>query len=80
MAQHGVEVRAHLLHAQLQQLGQLPGHADGLSSKALGSTRLPRMITGTWTVLAVLVAEEALAQLGQPVLSALQGASFSALA
>ena len=31
-AQHGVEVRAHLLHAQLQQLGQLPGH------EALGST------------------------------------------
>ena len=30
MAQHGVEVRAHLLHAQLQQLGQLLGHAERL--------------------------------------------------
>ena len=30
MAQHGVEVGAHLLHAQLQQLGQLPGHAERL--------------------------------------------------
>ena len=30
MAQHGVKVRAHLLHAQLQQLGQLPGHAERL--------------------------------------------------
>ena len=30
VAQHGVEVGAHLLHAQLQQLGQLPGHAERL--------------------------------------------------
>ena len=33
VAQHGVEVRAHLLHAQLQQLGQLPGHAERLVLK-----------------------------------------------
>ena len=30
VAQHGVEVGAHLLHAQLQQLGQLSGHAERL--------------------------------------------------
>ena len=30
VAQHGVKVGAHLLHAQLQQLGQLPGHAERL--------------------------------------------------
>ena len=28
--QHGVKVGAHLLHTQLQQLGQLPGHAERL--------------------------------------------------
>ena len=33
MAQHGVEVGAHLLHAQLQQLSQLPGHAERLVLK-----------------------------------------------
>ena len=33
VAQHGVEVGAHLLHAQLQQLGQLPGHAERLVLK-----------------------------------------------
>ena len=100
VAQHGVEVRAHLLHAQLQQLGQLPGHAerlvlegarqhvllvrelqDGAARVQRGLHLLPdplrhlllhevrRVPRGV-----VLVAEEALAQLGQPVLSALQGA------
>ena len=33
VAQHGVKVGAHLLHTQLQQLGQLPGHAQRLVLK-----------------------------------------------
>ena len=33
VAQHGVKVGAHLLHTQLQQLGQLPGHAERLVLK-----------------------------------------------
>ena len=76
VAQHGVKVGAHLLHTQLQQLGQLPGHAERLILKGLCSTS-----QGSWKLrfLGPLCAgaEASPPHPGVsvlPVLSALQGA------